>query len=165
MTSPCEENTLEFEELQIIENSNEGVNFSKEYEFSKTEFLGIEFSETPILFKKKVNQRYFEKLRAKRLKIELEQYNLGLERGTLINVIFKEYNSAVIKTIDNNNDIEESIDGKVNLYMSGMYYIDSMEFEYVTEEHKIKQYLYLIKKSADNKPLNKLEVPISDEES
>ncbi len=165
MTSPCEKNTLEFEELQIIENSNEGVNFSKEYEFSKTEFLGIEFSETPILFKKKVNQRYFEKLRAKRLKIELEQYNLGLERGTLINVIFKEYNSAVIKTFDNNNDIEESIDGRINLYMSGMYYIDSMEFEYVTEKHKIKQYLYLIKKSADNKPLNKLEVPVSDKES
>ena len=165
MTSPCEENKLEQEQLQIIENSNEGVNFSKEYEFGKTQFLGIEFSETPTLFKKKINQRYFEKLRAKRLKIELERYNLGLERGTLVNIIFKEYNSDVIKTFYNNNDIEESVDGKINLYMSGMYYIDSMEFEYVTEEHKIKQYLYLIKRSVDNKPLNKSENPILGEES
>jgi hypothetical protein len=165
MTSPCEENKLEQEQLQIIENSNEGVNFSKEYEFGKTQFLGIEFSETPILFKKKINQRYFEKLRAKKLKIELERYNLGLERGTLVNIIFKEYNSDVIKTFYNNNDIEESIEGEINLYMSGIYYIDSMEFEYVTEDHKIKQYLYLIKRSVDNKPLNKSENPILGEES
>lgn len=165
MTSPCEENKLEQEQLQIIENSNEGVNFSKEYEFGKTQFLGIEFSETPTLFKKKINQRYFEKLRAKRLKIELERYNLGLERGTLVNIIFKEYNSDVIKTFYNNNDIEESIEGEINLYMSGIYYIDSMEFEYVTEDHKIKQYLYLIKRSVDNKPLNKSENPILGEES
>ena len=165
MSSPCEENKIESEQLQIIENSTDGVNFSKEYEFGKSEFLGIEFSETPILFKKKINQRYFEKIRAKRLKIELERYNIGLERGTLVNIIFKEYNSAVIKTFYNNNDIEESIDGKVNIYLSGMYYIDSIKFEYVTEEHKIKQYLYLIKKSIDNKPLNKSEEPISGEES
>ena len=165
MSSPCEDNKIEQEQLQIIENSAEGVSFAKEYEFGKTEFLGIEFGETPILIKKKINQRYFEKIRAKRLKVELERYNIGLERGTLVNIIFKEYNSAVIKTFNNNNDEEESIEGKVNLYMSGMYYIDSMEFEYITDEHKIKQYLYLIKKSVDNKPLNKLEDPILEEES
>lgn len=165
MTSPCEENKLEQEQLQIIENSVDGANFSKEYEFGKTEFLGIEFSDEPILFKKKINQRYFEKIRAKRLKVELERYNIGLERGTLVNIMFKEYNSNVIKVFNDNNDVEESIDGKVNLYMSGMYYIDSMEFEYVTEEHKIKQYLYLIKKSIDNKPLNKSEDPVLEEKS
>jgi len=165
MTSPCEENKLEQEQLQIIENSVDGVNYSKEYEFGKTQFLGIEFSETPTLFKKKINQRYFEKLRAKRLKIELERHNLGLERGTLINIIFKEYNSSVIKTFDNNNDMEESIEGKINIYLSGMYYIDSMEFEYVTEDHKIKQYLYVIKKSMDNKPLNKSENPVLEQKS
>ena len=165
MTSPCEENKLEQEQLQIIENSVDGVNYSKEYEFSKTQFIGIEFSETPTLFKKKINQRYFEKLRAKRLKIELERHNLGLERGTLINIIFKEYNSSVIKTFDNNNDMEESIEGKINIYLSGMYYIDSMEFEYVTEDHKIKQYLYVIKKSMDNKPLNKSENPVLEQKS
>ena len=165
MSSPCEDNKIEQEQLQIIENSAEGVSFAKEYEFGKTEFLGIEFGETPILIKKKINQRYFEKIRAKRLKVELERYNIGLERGTLVNIIFKEYNSAVIKTFNNNQDEEESIEGKINLYMSGMYYIDSMEFEYITDEHKIKQYLYLIKKSVDNKPLNKLEDPILEEES
>ena len=165
MLNPCEENKIEQEQLQIIENSTEGVNFSKEYEFGKTEFLGIEFSETPILPKKKINQRYFEKIRAKRLKIELERYNLGLERGTLVNIIFKEYNSNVIKTFYNNDDIEETIDGKLNPYLSGMYYIDSMEFEYVTEEHKIKQYLYLIKKSIDNKPLNKSDNPVLESKS
>jgi len=164
MISPCEENKIESEQLQIIENSTDGVNYSQEYEFSKSEFLGIEFSETPILFKTKINKRYFEKLRANRLKIELTRYNLGLERGTLVNVIFKEYNSAVIKTFYNEGDMEETIDGVVNPYTSGMYYIDNMEFEYVTEEHKIKQYIYLIKKSIDDKAINKSTEPLTDDE-
>jgi len=165
MKSPCEDNTIETEQIQLIENSTDGINNSNKYEFSKSEFLGIEFDETPSLFKKKINKRYFDKLRAKQLKIELTNHNLGLERGTLVNVVFKEYNSAVIKTFKNNNDIEETIDGEVNPFMSGMYYIDSMEFEYKTENHKIQQYIYLIKRSIDDKPINTSTGPILEDES
>ena len=164
MSSPCEENKIEMEELQLIENSTDGINNSDEYEFSKTEFLGIEFSETPALLQTKIHKRYFEKLRAKRLKIEMLRYNLGLERGTLVNMIFKEYNSAVIKTFKGGNDIEESIEGAINPYLSGMYYIDGLEYEYVTEEHRIKQYIYLIKKSSDDSVLNKSTEPIIEDE-
>lgn len=164
MTSPCEENKIEMEELQLIENSADGINNSDEYEFSKTEFLGIEFDEIPTLFQTKINKRYFEKLRAKRLKIEMSRYNLGLERGTLVNIIFKEYNSAIIKTFKGGKDMEETIDGAINPYLSGMYYIDGLEYEYVTEDHKIKQYIYLIKKSADDKALNKSTSPVIEDE-
>ena len=164
MSSPCEENKIETEELQLIENSADGINNSDEYEFSKSEFLGIEFYDRPVLFQTKINKRYFEKLRAKRLKIEMSRYNLGLERGTLVNMIFKEYNSAVIKTFKGGNDIEESIEGAINPYLSGMYYIDGLEYEYVTEEHRIKQYIYLIKKSADDSALNKSTSPVIEDE-
>jgi len=160
MTSPCEENTIETEQIQLIENSADGGTFSDEYEFGKNEFLGIEFSEIPILMQTKIHKRYFEKLRSKRLKIELTKHNLGLERGTLVNVIFKEYNSEVIKTFKPDDTLEEGIEGVINPFLSGMYYIDSIEFEYVTENHKIQQYLYLIKRSMDIKPINKLTGPI-----
>ena len=164
MTSPCEENNIETEQIQIIENSADGGTFCEEYEFGKNEFLGIEFSETPILMQKKINKRFFEKLRAKRLKVELLKHNLGLERGTLVNIIFKEYNSAVIKKFKPDDKVEESVDGVVNPFLSGMYYIDSIEFEYVTENHKIQQYLYLIKRNMDIKPINKLTGPVLPDE-
>jgi len=109
--------------------------------------------------KKRINKRYLEKLRTKRLKVELINHNLGLERGTLVNIIFKEYNSKVIKVFKGDEEVEESPEGVVNPYMSGMYYIDSIEFEYVTEKHKIQQYLYLIKRSIDVNPINKLTGP------
>ena len=161
MSSPCDENNIEMEQIQLIENSVDGDAFSEEYEFNKSEWLGIEFSEEPILMKKNINKRYFEKLRAKRLKVELINHNLGLERGTLVNIVFKEYNSKVIKVFKGDKEVEESPEGVINPYLSGMYYIDSMEFEYVTENHKIQQYLYLIKKSVDINPINKLTGPIA----
>ena len=45
-----------------------------------------------------------------------------------------------------------------------MYYIDGLEYEYVTEEHRIKQYIYLIKKSSDDSVLNKSTEPIIEDE-
>ena len=161
MSSPCDENNIEMEQIQLIENSVDGDAFSEEYEFNKSKWLGIEFSEKPILMKKNINKRYFEKLRAKRLKVELINHNLGLERGTLVNIVFKEYNSKVIKVFKGDKEVEESPEGVINPYLSGMYYIDSMEFEYVTENHKIQQYLYLIKRSIDINPINKLTGPIA----
>lgn len=160
MSSPCDENNIEMEQIQIIENSADGDAFSEEYEFSKAEWLGIEFSEEPILMKKSINKKYFEKLRAKRLKVELINHNLGLERGTLVNIVFKEYNSKIIKVFKGDKEVEESPEGVINPYASGMYYIDSMEFEYVVEKHKIQQYLYLIKRDVDVNPINKLTGPI-----
>ena len=46
---------------------------------------------------------------------------------------------------------------------AGMYYIDSMEFVYKSENHKIQQYLYLVKKGMTTSPSNKIISPIKDE--
>lgn len=159
MSSPCSQNIINTEQIQIIENSIEGESDINKYEFSKTKFIGIEFSDTPFLFQKQLHQRYFDKLRTKRIKVELTKLNLGLERGTLVNVIFKEYNNEVIKLFSKENNVEQSADGKINPFLSGIFYIDSIIFEYKTENHKIQQYLYLIKKSIDMSPINKLITP------
>lgn len=54
-------------------------------------------------------------------------------------------------------------DGFVNLYTTGFYYIDGMEFVYKTEESKIIQTLYLIKKGTINTPVNKSDIPMKHE--
>jgi len=154
MTSPGKDNTISNEELQIIENSLDGMQGLENYEYKKVQFLGIEFEDTSVLFKKKINKRYFDKIRTRRLKVELNNYNLGLERGTLVNVLFKEYDNTVIKTITKTEDIEDDAEGIVNPFSSGMYYIDGMKFTYKTEDHKIVQYLYLIKRDGTTNPLN-----------
>ena len=161
MTSPGKDNLISVEELQVIENSLDGAKNSQGYEFKKTNFLGIEFEDSSVLFKKSLNKKFFDKLRSRRLKIELDKYNIGLERGTLVNVLFKEYDNAVIKTITPNNELEENAEGVVNPFSSGMYYIDGMEFIYKTEDRKITQYLYLIKRGSLTNPINTSIGPVS----
>ena len=107
--------------------------------------------------------KYFAKLRYKRLKVELDNYNIGLERGTLVNVLIKEYDQNIIKAMNGNKDPDESASGFMNPYASGMYYIDSIEFVYKSENHKIQQYLYLVKKGMTTSPSNKIISPIKDE--
>lgn len=157
-------NQIKTEQIQIIENSLDGIKQADTYEFKKNNFLGIEFDpDMPILFKTQLNKRYFDKLKSRKLKVELSSYNLGLERGTLVNVVIKEYNQTIIKQLNQNINDEESAEGVVNPYSSGIYYIDSMEFVYKIENHKIIQYLYLIKKGSIVNPLNKTLFPINDE--
>lgn len=161
MTSPCEDNIIQTEQIQLIENSTDGENNSTEYEFSKSEFLGIEFEDKSTLFQKNIHNRFFDKIRSKKWKIELTNYNLGLERGTLVNIVFKEYNSAVIKTFKKDEVYEEDAAGVINPFLTGVYYIDSMEFEYVIEEHKIKQFIYVIRRGKEDKPIDKSTGPIT----
>lgn len=160
MTSPGKDNTISDLEIQVIENSLDGAIYSEQYEYKKMEFIGIEFEDTDVLYQKKVYTKYFDKIRSRRLKVQLTRHNLGLQRGTLVNVILKEYDNQIIKTIYNTNDIEDTSEGVVNPYTSGMYYIDGMEFDYVTEEHKIVQYLYLIKRGSITNPLNRSIEPV-----
>ena len=117
------------------------------------------------------------------LRVELENFNLGLQRGTLIHVAIMETNSRNKATILNNMDnmtgtreeddpdplqhdtssqtsgeISDDAPSKedilqnesieiVNYGLSGLYYIDSITFEYSqSKEQRIYQTLYLIKK-------------------
>ena len=164
MTGAGVDNKINIEQIQIIEPSLDGMLNSEKYEYKKSKFLGIEFNkDMPILFKTELNEKYFAKLRYKRLKVELDNYNIGLERGTLVNVLIKEYDQNIIKAMNGNKDPDENASGFMNPYASGMYYIDSMEFVYKSENHKIQQYLYLVKKGMTTSPSNKIISPIKDE--
>lgn len=158
MSSPCNENIIHSDQVVSVENSIDGMRNHDKYEFEKTNFLGIEFNDngTSILNQKIVNKKFLDKLKAKRTKIQLENYNLGLERGTLLYIQFKDYDKN-IQNINNpkngdfatkeNNTVDTTATGLDNPYIPGFYYIDSMEFEYYKENHKITHYLYLIRKS------------------
>lgn len=166
MTSPGNENKISTSEIQIIENSVNGIQYSEEYEFKNVIFAGIEFEDEDVLFKKRINKRFFDKLRARRLEIEMENYNIGLERGMLVNVIFKEYNNNVIQAMSEEELVDADTDGMVNPYSTGMYYIDGMKFVYKTEDHKIVQYLYLVKRGSNTNPINKsIEPPLANKEN
>jgi len=156
MNSPCEDNTLNTEQVQIVEESGDGYEFAKDYEYHRVNFLGVEFSEDmPILTKEMVNSKFFQKMNAKKIKVNLKEYNLGLERGTIVSVIFKEYNERIIQALNGENLEEAKVNGIVNPYLSGQYYIQSMEFVYKTENHKIEQSLILVKKGYSENPLSK----------
>lgn len=162
MTSPGKENTISHQDLQLIENSSDGQEFSNNYEYKKVNFIGIEFEDEDVIYKQNVNKRFFDKLRTRRLKLELENYNLGLERGTLVNLIFKEYNNEITKTIsEGNKDVDDDSNGVMNPYSSGMYYIDGMDIIYKTENHKIQQYLYLVKRDTVTNPINRSDEPLA----
>lgn len=161
MSSPGKENKISHQDLQIIENSVDGNEFSKNYEYKKVNFIGIEFEDEDVIYKQNINKRFFDKLKTRKLKIELESYNLGLQRGTLVNVLFKEYNNAIVKTITDTDDVEGNAEGVLNPYSSGIYYIDSMDIIYNTDNHKIQQFLYLIKRDAVTNPINRSTEPLA----
>lgn len=142
---------------------------SGDYEFANTDFIGFEWSQnTPICKQKYIHDKYFEKFRARRLKVELEQPNFMLERGMLTGVSIFEYDPVKKRKMLSNwgnfngnadSDKEEpeaqnaiktgEIDYAtplMNIAISGIYYIDGIEFEYTKYREDIIQTLYLVKK-------------------
>ena len=139
-----------------------------------------------IKLQESIRLNYLNKIRSKGVWLILNDINLGLERGTLVNVIFYAYDtntkaklldnasSAVFdekqlngkesepdkfdetKDINKANIISNEDIGVMNPALSGLYYIDGMEFSYIPEyDNKIVQKLFLIKKDYLNKMNNK----------
>lgn len=180
-------NSISIEDLQIIEDSIDGITGSNEYEFGNNNFLGFEQQDIPYLQQKQIHEAYINKRMFKQFKIKLETPNYGLERGTLVNISTLEYDpnikqkliqqqsSSMIGDVDSPSEydnfneewkknstgdiydelLQDNSKGVVNISKSGLYYIAGMDFEYISEEQKINQYLYLIKKdfstNIDNK--------------
>ena len=130
-----------------------------------------EQNEYPTATQAVIRDMYFTNLRTNMLKVELFEYNLGLQRGTLINLVVYNYdlhsklkiatsaqsingNNVNTKMEDNFSTDEMSqkdmiMNESVPLRdpsISGIYYIDGMEFLYNKEEQEIQQFLYLIPK-------------------
>lgn len=168
-------------DIKIHENSVDGAARLKEYNYRKRVDVGPEFGNsedgnTPIQYQQQIHDAYFKKLRAKRLVIELDNPNFGLQRGTLVNIAVFEYDnenkrSMVANTVnvigyqegtESNVHIDKEFNDKIdadgygmmNPTVSGMYYIDGMSFEYSDRYQKVIQRLYLIRKGFINNPTN-----------
>lgn len=164
------QNGIDTSQIQQQENSIDGEDTTK-YEFHRTLFLGHEMSpNTAILNQKEIRTKYLQRLRSRRLKVELGIPNYGLERGMLVEVMIYEFDQVKKRKIlanmtnlagdktdvedpDAQKYMEEQINGTAmaNLSISGTYYIDGEEFVYDGGgSQKITQFLYLIKKGGQN---------------
>lgn len=93
-------------DVQVEEQSVAGFAVER-YTTQRTFMKSVDMSGTNRQQKKNIFKRYFQNKRAKRLVVELETCNLGLQRGTLVNVILTETNpqnkSSIIANLKNVN--------------------------------------------------------------
>lgn len=159
-------------DVEYKEDSKSGIIDASNYQqFQRWFFSGIEMSDDiPVLQQKTLRDNFFNKQRTRLLKVTLVNQNLGLQRGSLVNVmIFETDTSKKYKLIEGmtkmdttdctewteeqESMINEDVDDQksetpiCNYTVSGMYYIDKMEFNYSDETQKIQHVLYLIQKN------------------
>lgn len=164
-------------DVQLEEMSRQGQDDKSEYQqFQKWFFTGIEMStDRPVLQQRVLRQEWFKKKRMRQLKVTLRTLNLGIQRGTLVNIMIYETNKYKIRKLIDSfeqqynpswEDSKERIkytDEQVNIIkeqtfkndntieyfpdyrLCGMYYIDKMEFNYIEGTNSIMQTLYLLK--------------------
>ena len=162
-------NQLKTEQIRETESSNAGQNFTDNYEFSSQEFAGFEMSSmTPTISQRHRHDEYFKKHRAHMVKASLLETNFGLERGMLCSLLWfvsdpvkksiiantepnlteSDITSEIKNTVD--NDASKIIDREhepvLDTAISGIYYIDGIDWEYDSELERITQHLYMIKK-------------------
>jgi hypothetical protein len=179
-------NDIVTETVKIEDKSADGQNYKDAYDFQDIKFLGVEMASkddgnTPILYQKQRRNAYVNQLKAKKLKVVLNDLNINLERGTLINIQIFEFdkdakiqllnltdnlsekgniNSKPSDEIPNKKKILDNPDiGIPNLSISGIYFIDGIEYEYTKGMEKIEQTLYLIKQTPSNNYLNMSSLP------
>lgn len=163
-------NSVQQTDVNALEDSIDGLRRSDKYKFMVQKNLGFECGSTedkntPVLLQKQLHDAYFQKLRAKRLKIIMDTPNLGLQRGTLVWILIYEYSVEGKRNIFQNlknlyGDVSDIPDepsewqnkvihdinvGIPDMAISGLYYIDGMGFEYSDHRQNITQYLFLIK--------------------
>lgn len=174
-------NNITSENIKITDDTEEGKQFEDYYKYQKVSFIGVEMGSeedgnTPILYQEKRRDAYLAKLNSKKLKVVMVEPNYGLNRGFMIQVSVFEYDrylkSEMMKNApntskqgDDSTDVPEKFDenteilsneniGILNTSISGMYFIDGMEFEYSDKSRKINQVLYLIKRDPSMSYLN-----------
>lgn len=177
LTDVGTDNTIVQEDVQMIEDSVEGVKRQDLYAYPKVEFAGAEMSEdTPYLMQEKIVKSYKIKKFGRQLCVRLSEANYGIERGTLVNVVIYESDPNKVSFIKQNasnitnpikteegsfekSDDVENVDiadqfGSqqkiMNPAISGMYYVNGLEFVYDPDNRKMIEYLYLIKKGVNN---------------
>lgn len=133
----------------------------------------------PVLKQRAARTDWFKKRRMRMLKVKLNTLNLGLQRGTLVTVMIYETEPLKIRKLidaskqhfepsyaDDSSRIEytdeqqelisehafdnhSAPDYFMNYNLSGMYYIDGMEFAYEQGSGRIEQTLWLWRKNGE----------------
>ena len=174
-------NNITSENIKIEDQTAEGKLYPEYYLSQKNKFIGVEMGSkedgnTPVLYQEKRRTAYFTKLNYKQLKVTMAEPNYGLERGIMIQVSIFEYdrnlkiqmlNNMGNTSIDGDESSEPSLDpeekafyldnenmGILNTAVSGMYFINGMEYTYKAGTNKINQILYLIKRGESMSYIN-----------
>lgn len=182
LSSPCDENIIVQEQIQVIENSIDGTEGIEDYQYENIEFIGTNQYESedgfsPI-YQKKIISNFYNKLNAKTLEVVLTDANYSLQRGMLVEVIINEYdpvnkqfilnnmNNAIqtnkteeddevpTETFDQRSLIIDENNGVMNPALSGIYYINGIELMYFAHTKRIQQTLILVKKGLQNNLTN-----------
>ena len=176
LSSPCDQNILQIENIRTIENSVDGIEGQDEYVYENIEFIGTNQSDEEgcELFQEQVVENYLNKIYAKSLVVTLENANYSLQRGMIVFVYINEYEQANKQLVTNNaenaitaqedtndetaNYLKENIldeIGVMNPSLSGLYYIKDITFSFTGGIYKINQTLTLIKRDLQSNIVNK----------
>jgi hypothetical protein len=157
-------NNLVYEDIQSKEDSVDGEH-TEEYTISQKLPLNICYTKYNTKRQEDIRNQYITKIKSKGLEVILNEYNLGLQRGTLVNVVIFENDmrrkSKLLRAGSNAlgdqseepdvdaNDIDtmtKETNMVLNTALSGLYYIDGMEFVYDKSiAERIEQKLILLK--------------------
>ena len=148
------------------------------FNFENNKYIGIELGletdgNTPILLQEKRRNAFLTKTGKKKLRVIMKEPHLGLQRGTLVNMILYTYDAgAKAKLMQNTANLTNNIDDKleddeemltteenrtltqneqlgvIDMSVSGMYFIDGIKFEY-NQTTGLSQTLWLIRKDPD----------------
>lgn len=170
-----QKNDMVVKEVQAQENSVDGSKIS-DYNTNTEKPVSILVDPYNTNLQRVIREKFFELKRSKYYKLVLNRLNLGLQRGTLVNIHKSTTNPAQKQKVltsatnialdqgDNPEQDKTLNKGKINdfetyrdlaleesgevidIALSGLYYIDSMRFEYDKERETLVQILFLIKK-------------------
>ena len=182
LMSPCDENLIMTQYIQIMESSVDGMEGADEYTYENIEFIGTNQEDDDAVscktIQKEIRTNFLNKIYAKSLQVKLVNANYSLQRGMLVTVMINEYSernkqfamnnadSAMTTEANDNTEApdmeskerETVIDGNngvTNMSLTGIYYIKDIMFEYNGSNPNIYQTLTLIKTGLQNNLHNK----------
>jgi len=185
MKGAAETNSIVTKQIQIIEDSVDGIEGLDEYQYEKSKFVGVDMSEdSNILYQTAVVKTNRLKYFSEKLMVEMPKANYSLQRGMLVGVTNYEYNMNNKNVIMDNSSNANALQGEMtdrtvegfdksetmgilqndsypvmNPALSGIYYIDGIEFVWNMKDVDIKQRLYLVKKGIRSRLINKYTTP------
>ena len=161
-------NTMDISQYYQVDNSISGLDISQ-YAFPVMVDGGFEAGRlSPTIKQKQIRKMFVSKMKTHTIRVKLLYMNFGLERGMLCTVMYFPNNGmSQLQKIHAAADHPLNKDGvmsadqiayadeelhqtvtidNIDQDISGLYYIDGVEFDFDSANEKIDQYLYLIKR-------------------